>query len=332
MNMSRRGCRPAEACNAILDKTHWQIRLLSKSNLLHLLVKNGLIPKKHHPRMIFGFSTGTLNDGVAKAIETGTALVSKRLESLHWLQDHGFRTFGMICPSLPQTDHDKFSREICNAIRVDKCEHVWAEVINVRGKSLPRTLGALESHGFSAEALLLKEVSTDRNKWEAYARATFEAHTNHVPAERFRFLQYITESSATWWAGQPKSRTIFSGTPLDADTLRDCVQVLKEPIGASAREISRRIDHVKMEAELRHTSHSPERGNAGRQNGHITEDAIREAVQLLRSPVHRFLYELFWLWPNSYPEPGKDDAIAQFQEGTQGSMTSALDTWRFNNI
>lgn len=74
----------AEACNVILDHTHWQIRLLSKSNILHKLVE--MIPERNHQRLIFGFSTGTLDDRVAKAIESGTPLVSKRIESLHWLQ------------------------------------------------------------------------------------------------------------------------------------------------------------------------------------------------------------------------------------------------------
>src|SRR6476660_4521519 len=73
----------AEACNLILDHTHWQIRLLSKSNLLHKLIADNLIPERHHHRLIFGFSTGTLDDRVARAIETGTPLVSKRIESLH---------------------------------------------------------------------------------------------------------------------------------------------------------------------------------------------------------------------------------------------------------
>ena len=98
----------AAACNLILDHTGWQIRLLSKSHLLHKLVADNLIPERHHQRLIFGFSTGTLDDRVAKAIETGTPLVSKRLQSLHWLQDRGFRTFGMICPSLPQDDYTRF--------------------------------------------------------------------------------------------------------------------------------------------------------------------------------------------------------------------------------
>jgi DNA repair photolyase len=213
----------AAAFNLILDNTHWQIRLLSKSNLLHLLVKDGLIPEKHHRRLIFGFSTGTLDDRVAKAIETGTPLVSMRLESLHWLQDHGFRTFGMICPSLPQTDYAKFSRGICAAIRVDRCEHVWAEVINTRGESKSRTLEALRTAGLNDEAAMLEKVSTDGDKWEKYARATFEAHAKNVPGEKLRFLQYVTKESAPWWGERIKNGAVLLGKhagkfrrPLDA--------------------------------------------------------------------------------------------------------------------
>jgi len=203
----------ADACNLILDNTGWQIRLLSKSNLLHKLVANKMIPERHHRRLIFGFSTGTLDDRVAKAFEAGTALVSKRLESLRWLQDNGFRTFGMICPSLPQEDYNQFSREICAAIRVDKCEHIWAEAINVRGASLPKTLEALRKAGLNMEAERLEAVSGPGRgeAWEEYSRKTFLAHSRNIPVDKFRYLEYIDESSADWWADQRKNGAVLLG-------------------------------------------------------------------------------------------------------------------------
>ncbi len=205
----------AELCNLILENTAWQIRLLSKSSLLHRLFKDNLIPARHRHRMILGFSTGTLDKHVAGAIETGTARVSKRIESLHWLQDEGYRTFGMICPSLPQVDGDyqRFSREICEAIRVDRCEHVWAEVINLRGRSLVRTVGALHLAGFKDEALALSAVMGVGNKaaWERYSRATFLAHTKNVPTGKLRFLQYVDGSTADWWARHRKRGAVLLG-------------------------------------------------------------------------------------------------------------------------
>ena len=197
----------AEACNLLLDHTHFQIRLLSKSNLLHKLIADKMIPERHHQRIIFGFSTGTLDDRVAKAIETGTPLVSQRLKSLHWLQDRGLRTFGMICPSLPQHDYRTFSREICEAIRFEQCEHVWAEVINVRGASLTKTLEGLRRNGLNDEAAMMEEVSGPEatGRWEKYARDTFQAHAANIAPEKLRFLQYIAKGTEDWW--EPKRDT-----------------------------------------------------------------------------------------------------------------------------
>jgi len=185
-----------EVCKLILELTHWHIRILSKSNLLPSIAQ---ALSQHRGRLIFGVSTGTLDDSLAKSFEVGTALVSKRLESLRWLQDNGYRTFGMICPSLPQGDYEHFAREMRDAIRADRCEHVWAEVMNVRGDSLVRTVDALRAAGYSADADRLHSVSTDQDAWETYSRATFEAHAPLYQSGQLRFLQYITKATRPWW-------------------------------------------------------------------------------------------------------------------------------------
>lgn len=197
-------------CRLILELTHWHIRLLSKSNLLPKIAT----ALEMHPelrareRIIYGVSTGTLQNSLARAFEEGTPLVSKRIESLHWLQDNGFRTFGMTCPSLPHTDYPAFAANMRDAIRADRCEHVWAEVINLRGDSFVRTHRALAAD-HPAEAELLRVVMNDKEKWEAYARATFEAHAmlyqGHLGADntpKLRFLQYVTAESKAWWTNE----------------------------------------------------------------------------------------------------------------------------------
>ena len=196
-----------ELCKVILELTHWQIRLLSKSTFLPFVAQDlEKFPNlRAARRVIYGVSTGTQDNKLASAIEQGCPLVSRRIESLHRLQDSGLRTFGMICPSLPHQDLTEFSSNILSAIRADRCEHVWAEVINVRGDSMTRTVQGLIDAGFAREAAALQKVSEDKVAWEDYARATFEAHAANCPASKLRFLQYVTAASRPWWE-QQKSR------------------------------------------------------------------------------------------------------------------------------
>jgi DNA repair photolyase len=193
----------AEICFQILELTNWDIRLLSKSNLLPKVAQMLGDYRGATKRLIYGVSTGTLDDKLAKSFEAGTPLVSKRIESLHWLQDNGFRTFGMICPSLPQADYHQFALDMAVAIRADRCEHVWAEVINVRGDSFDRTWEALQRGGFHGEAAAILFVAHNKEAWEHYARATFEAHASITSnMGKLRFLQYITNDTRGWWSAR----------------------------------------------------------------------------------------------------------------------------------
>ena len=193
-----------EICKTILELTNWQIRLLSKSNLLPRIAETLAAEKcSYQKRVIYGVSTGTLDDPLAAAFERGTPKVSKRIESLHWLQDSGFKTYAMVCPSLPQPDAEAyagFARAMSSALRYDRCEHVWAEVINLRGESFTRTLAALHAAGHTQECQRLDLVSRDKIAWEQYARDTFLAHAAVCPPGKLRFLQYVTSASRPWWA------------------------------------------------------------------------------------------------------------------------------------
>lgn len=200
----------AALCRVLLDLTVWEIRLLSKSSLLPKI--HELIPEQHRHRMIYGVSTGTLDDKLASTFEQGTALVSKRGASIRRLQDLGARTFGMICPSLPVEDADAFSKEMCAFLRVDRMEEVWAEVLNVRGDSMKQTCAALDAGGFKAESAALGRVSKDKNAWEEYSRETFLAHTRHVPKGKLRFLQYVgSAAEAPWWRDQKANGAVLLG-------------------------------------------------------------------------------------------------------------------------
>jgi len=196
-----------DICNHILEHTHWQIRLLSKSSLLRQVAER--IPEKYKGRVIYGLSTGTIDSKLAASFEMGTALVSKRLETVRWLQDHGYRTYAMVCPILPQTDYNAFAQEMIGAIDVAKCEHVWAEPINVRGPSLTRTAAALRVAGYEQQAALLERVSNDKAAWELYAQATFTALAKVVPHDKLRFLQYVSGSNKAWWEARKEQGAVM---------------------------------------------------------------------------------------------------------------------------
>lgn len=206
-----------EACRVIMEMTPWTIRLLSKSNLLPKVAEGLADPAIKH-RVIYGVSTGTLDDRLAQAFEGGTPRVSKRIQSIRWLQDNGFRTYGMICPSLPlgsQEEYRVFARECAEKLRAERMEHVWAEVINVRGESFERTEAALRTAGFDREADRLRSVSLgtpdSKRAWEDYARWTFEAHAEvyaNSPG-KLRFLQYVTNPTRAWWAAREAQGAIL---------------------------------------------------------------------------------------------------------------------------
>ncbi len=194
------------ACKEILCFTNWHIRLLSKSVLIKTVAER---LADSRDRFIFGVSTGTLDDNLSRSFEVGTSAVSARLKTLHWLQDNGFRTYGMICPSLPQRDYTAFARDMAQAIRADRCEHVWAECMNARGESFTRTFDALETAGYAWEAKRLREISNDSRDWENYSRATFEAHVPFYRPGQLRFLQYVTKDTKAWWQAREEQGAIL---------------------------------------------------------------------------------------------------------------------------
>ena len=208
----------ADACILIFKMTKWEIRLLTKSNMLPLLVSK--IPKKYHHRLIVGVSSGTFDDELAQAVETGTPLVSKRIESIRKLQDDGIRTYAMVCPSMPMTsteEYEAFAQKAAELLRYDLMEHVWAESMNVRGSNLTRMIASLDSAGQletrNLLAIVCGEGKDARERWEEYARATFEAHKKFVPAGKLRFLQYVNrDKDLPYWTEQVAHGAVILGT------------------------------------------------------------------------------------------------------------------------
>lgn len=206
----------AEACALVLTLTAWHIRLLSKSNLLPYiaralekmelrseLTRELITPAEIRARMIFGVSTGTVDNKLAASFELDTPLVSKRIESIKTLQADGWRTYGMLCPTLPARDYLTQALEFEAAFgkeTFDRFEHIWAEVMNVRGENLKDTQACLRAAGYNWQADELGAVAGDNLAWECYARRTFGGYVAAgYDEKKLRFLQYVTPKNLDFW-------------------------------------------------------------------------------------------------------------------------------------
>ena len=197
-----------DLCREILKHTSWHIRLLSKSSLL---VKVAEALKNDKKRMIYGFSTGTLDDNLTHSFEIGTASVSRRLKALKYLQDGGYRTFGMVCPIIPQQDYARFAEDLAKKMDIEKCEHVWAEVLNPRGTAMRDTSAAMRRKGFTAEADFVDKVAEDQAEWDKYAEQTFLALTKVIPSKKLRFLQYVDAGDYLVWEKHQSKGAVLLG-------------------------------------------------------------------------------------------------------------------------
>lgn len=197
-----------EMCKVILTSTGWDIRLLSKSCLIEQIADG--IPAMYKGRVIFGLSTGTLDDSVAAAIEPDAPAPSDRLATLRHLQKEGYRTFAMLCPIMPQ-DVTAYVNQLKKRIDLEKCEHVWAEVLNGRGDNFDQVGEALRVADLKPWADRLNNVSKG-DTWEKYAKEVFEALAKIVPRNpnepKLRFLQYVDKNSEAYWKSQETNGAI----------------------------------------------------------------------------------------------------------------------------
>jgi len=222
-----------ELCELFLRLTSFQLRLLSKSPLLESIARelDRRLPDKNtgaKKRIIFGLSTGTVDDTVAGAIEVHAPSPRTRLEALHRLQDDHFRTYGMLCPILPQADPVDYATKAMAEIRAEKCEEIWAEPVNFRTggqnggdvkeqkrqrDSFEATVTALTKAGRIEDAKRFRHVAQDKAAWESYCRATYEALTKFKGKTRLWWMQYPRDQKVIpeYWEKQPSDGVLLLG-------------------------------------------------------------------------------------------------------------------------
>jgi len=94
-------------------------------------------------------------------------------------------------------------------------------------------------------------------------------------------------------------------------------------VDATAREIIRHADKLKMLVELGQSPHT--KSSSHPLDPAPTIDEIREAIQKIKDPEKRLIDEFFWFWPEEF---GKSDTDPALQALAKGDTKTANEIWR----
>lgn len=191
-----------KAIRLIMERSRLQVRVLSKSVLITRVAYE---LDKYRNRITYSLSTGTASPDISRAIEERASNITERVRALHWLQDNGFRTYGMICPVLPS--EVECVNQLLDQVRPELCEGVWFEAVNVRGKSLVNTHKKLIDAGLENHAEELKRVMGDKDEWIEYTKRLFLGFQADLQRRgllnRMHFLQYVSRNDKAFFEKQP---------------------------------------------------------------------------------------------------------------------------------
>lgn len=192
------------AAKVILDNSDLQIRVLSKSANIQMVAKS---LSAYKARVAYGLSTGTCCPEVSRAIETNASPILERVNVLHWLQDNGYRTFGMICPVLPS--EKGMAVKLLDQVRPELCEDIWVEAINDKGSSLTNTHDALCLAGLDWHAYAIRKVMENKVAWRNYSAELFLAFRKELKkrnlSKMLHFLQYVSKDDLNFFANHPEA-------------------------------------------------------------------------------------------------------------------------------
>jgi DNA repair photolyase len=183
------------AIKLIMESSDLQVRVLSKSVLIMNIASE---LEGFRNRITYSLSTGTIRPEISACIEGNASPIEERIKTLKQLQDNGFRTYGMLCPILP-SEMDKLDILI-DEINPKGCEYIWAEAINVRGKSLVATREQLIKCELTEDAEAIGNVMVDKKNWQNYSKELFLDLQSKMKKrgllQKFRFLQYVKNEPA----------------------------------------------------------------------------------------------------------------------------------------
>lgn len=104
---------------------------------------------------------------------------------------------------------------------------------------------------------------------------------------------------------------------------QNAFRVIERPVHTKTREIVRRLNDLKLAAEMGELAE--EYGNAFRLDPLPSINQIKTAGQRLQNVESRFVDEFFWFWPLSWTDAEQDQALAALEDG---NVEKAESLWR----
>ena len=178
---------------AILAEPGWSVRILTKNTA----VRNDFdLIEEHRDHVLVGLSLTATPEkaGVMQIIEPNGSSNRDRVLAMAEAAARGLRTYGMLCPLLPEIADapDQIDRLVKLAVQF-KAEEIFVEPVNPRGQGLRLCQEALESHGFTVEAAAIAKIRSRRN-WSHYVVDLIgnvqRSMRQHSDISKLRFLLY----------------------------------------------------------------------------------------------------------------------------------------------
>ena len=178
---------------AVLSQPAWSVRILTKNAAVR---RDFDFIEKHRDRVLVGLSiTATLkNAGIIEVIEPNASSIPERMATMVEAAGRGLRTYGMLCPLLPDVaDSPEHIDELVKSAVDCRAEEIFVEPVNPRGNGLKNCQEALELWGYEKEARAIESIRCRRN-WSQYVINLIanvqQSVRRHFDVSRLRFLLY----------------------------------------------------------------------------------------------------------------------------------------------
>ncbi len=147
-------------CLEILLTNNWPVSVLTKSDLI---LRDLDLFKNYLKNLEVGFTVTVLDNKIAKILEPGAPVPSRRIAALQKLHQNKIFTYVFVAPILPQiTDLEKI---IASTYKF--ADEIWFDSLNTKLIKWPQFLAIIKNNFSNQWPFYQKFLTSDQKKYEA---------------------------------------------------------------------------------------------------------------------------------------------------------------------